>query len=105
MGWLTLLAPEATGDALPMASAGMGARHSLDAHHASVDYASNSMSTDAGSVSIDDIMAPDLDSNPDPNPNPDPDPNPYRNPNSNQAPDLDLLLVNLDLVSPIFQNS
>ena len=72
MGWLTLLAPEATGDILGDAST---ARISLDAC-TSVDYAS-STSAEAGSMSIDDIM----------------------------APDLDLLLVNLDLVSPIFQNT
>lgn len=53
VGWLTLLAPEATGDA--MVDAGT-ARTTLEACKACRPSAG-----DAGSVSIDDIMAPDLD--------------------------------------------
>ena len=54
MGWLTLLAPEATGDVLGNAGT---ARTSLDACTARRP----GTSTAAGSMSIDDIMAPDLD--------------------------------------------
>ena len=70
VGWLALLAPEVTGDVLGDAAS---ARTTLDAYTA----CEPSTSADASSMSIDDIM----------------------------APDLDLLLANLDLVSPGFQNS
>ena len=69
VGWLTLLAPEATGDAMGDA----GTARTLEACKACRPSAD-----DAGSVSIDDIMAPDLD-----------------------LP----LLVGLDLGSPILQNT
>ena len=53
VGWLTLLAPEATGDAQGDAGA---------ARTAALDTCKKCQpSADAGSVSIDDIMAPDLD--------------------------------------------